>query len=75
MQRLREMLIKLLPTSAQAPDGSIGTVSGSARLSYRPHARRQLDQAKLRREFPNVADSCTGYAVAWVLRVVPGTSK
>lgn len=74
MQRVREMLLKLLPSSTEVPDGVIGVVNGAARLSYRPHARRQLDQGQLRREYPNVADACTDYVITWVLRTVPGQS-
>jgi hypothetical protein len=71
MRRLRDMIIKLLPNSSEAPDGAIGTVAGAARVSYRPQVRRQLNHHKLRRDYPSVCDTCTDYATTWVVRTIP----
>lgn len=68
--RLREMLVKLFPDEARAPDGVIVTIGGKARLSYRPQVRRQLDHHKLRDLYPSVAVTCTGYSTSWQLRIV-----
>lgn len=69
--RLREMLVKVLPVESEAPDGSIGTVGGNARVSYRPHVRRNLDHHKLRDLYPSVVSVCTDYATQWTLRTIP----
>jgi hypothetical protein len=71
VRRLRDMLVKLLPAKEEAPDGCIGTHTGKARLSYRPQARRQLDHYKLRTVYPSVYESCSAYAVSWILRTLP----
>lgn len=71
--RVREMLLKLLPETAEAPDGVIGTVAGVARLSYRPYARRQLDQRKLREHYPSVSAECSAYVPQWTLRTITVT--
>lgn len=71
VHRLRDMLVKLLPNAAEAPDGAIGTVGGAARISYRPQVRRQLNHHKLRRDYPSVCDTCTEYVTTWMLRTIP----
>lgn len=68
VKRLREMILKLLPDGAEAPDGVIVTVDGKGRLSYRPQVRKHVDLAKLRDVYPSVATSCTGYLTTWTLR-------
>lgn len=70
--RLREMLVKLLPDSEEAPAGCIATVNGVARISYRPHTVRRLSQQRLRQEFPAVLDVCTVHATQWAMRSMGG---
>ena len=67
-ERLRAMVLKLLPDPSEAPDGIVCSVDGHVRLRYCPVSMRHLDQQLLRQSHPVVAKACTTYVTRWSLR-------
>jgi hypothetical protein len=72
--RLRAMVLKLLPDPSEAPDGVVCVVEGRERASYLPSSMRHLDQQLLRQSYPTVVQACTAYVTRWSLRF-PGSAQ
>jgi hypothetical protein len=72
-QRLRSMVLKLLPDPSEAPDGIVCMVNGDVRVVYAPSSMRHLDQHLLRQSYPAVVQACTTYVTRWSLRFAGST--
>ncbi len=72
-ERLRSMVLKLIPDATDAPDGVVCTVDGRERLSYTPSTMRHINHQMLRQSYPTVAVACTTHVVRWSLRFAGGS--
>ncbi len=72
-ERLRGLVLKLMPDATEAPDGVVCCIGGLPKVAYTPSTMRHLNQQMLRESYPTVIQACTTHVTRWSLRIIGDT--